>query len=172
MTARTFHHASRVLAALTVPVAAFAALKVGLGNGFAPAVLLGASGLFLLVQAVGIPASFSVVFAASMLFHGIAWAGGLYHDGPWDLFSHALTTAAIALALSALAFRPILAGGGMRSAFLIACVGLAAGAGWEILEWGSGLEPMTLDDTITDLIADAVGAAFAALLSTIVLHGK
>jgi glucose uptake protein GlcU len=52
----------------------------------------------------------------------------------------------------------------------IASFGIAIGALWEIAEWSAGLVLQTeviesLDDTITDLIMDALGAVLASLIS-------
>ena len=109
----------------------------------------------------------------------------------WDLFAtpgaydevvHGFTTAVIALAYGVIVFRRD-APNFVRHALLyfvaVATFGIAIAAVWEIVEWSlnqiSGVSLLTgYSDTIWDLIADAGGALFAAVvcIATIARHGR
>lgn len=115
-----------------------------------------------------LPTLFDFLFVVAALLNAGGWVWELfYFPGPYDEITHAFTTFSITLALSFLAYssmlvvfrdRPIL------YVLAIASFGIAIGAIWEIFEWLIQVIN-SLDDTITDLIMDSIGATFAALVS-------
>ena len=157
---RASHLVVGALAALTIAavlsVGASAAL-LPLGLGFAAAIVLS-------VQAVWMPSLFNLVFVLAVLVDGAGFAWGLYEAiVPYDELAHGLTAMAVTLAVGFHVYRPLADGASARIApFLLALftLGVAVGSAWEVFEWLVGIE-MSLHDTITDLVADAIGAAAA-----------
>lgn len=116
----------------------------------------------------------------------IAWAGGvvalvaniagygfdLYQAFWWfDRVLHGGTMMAITFWLAVIVFTPALrAGSSALSFFLIASVGIAIGALWEVAEWIFNMfAPSDVikgkNDTVLDIIMDTVGSMIAALMS-------
>lgn len=147
-------------------------------NALGLALFLGASFLFV-TQDDKLPTLFDCLFVLAALLNAGGWVGRLfYQPGPYDEITHAFTVFAFTLAVSFLVYQSLL------SVFLrhkllylltIASFGVAIGALWEVAEWLAGIVFQTqviesLDDTITDLIMDSLGAGFAALTSLWVLQ--
>lgn len=131
---------------------------VPLGVGLAAAIVLA-------VRTAWVPSLFNLVFVLTLLVDGAGFAWGLFEAVlPYDEISHGLTAMALTLAAGFPVYRPLADGGGAPrvAAFLLALfsLGMTAGAAWEVFEWYVGIE-MSLHDTITDLVADALGAAIA-----------
>ena len=119
-----------------------------------------------------------------MRFNAGGWVWGwFYLPGPYDEIVHGFTTFSITLALSFLVYGSMLnVFREHRVLFVLAiasfgisiakrcCVRVASrteaqsGALWEVFEWVTGVIN-DLDDTITDLIMDTLGATTAAVLS-------
>lgn len=142
-------------------------------NAFALGLFLVASFVFV-IRDDRLPTLFDFLFVVAALLNAAGWAWGLFAmPGPYDEIVHAYTTFAIALAISFLVY------GSMLSLFrqhkllyllTITSFGIAIGALWEVAEWLAGNILATeviesLDDTITDLIMDSLGAALAAITS-------
>ena len=109
---------------------------------------------------------------------GLANAAGylldLYARFWWfDRFLHACTILAVTLWLALFVCRRVLRGGPGTDALLvavIASVGLAIGALWEVAEWGfDRVAPGDVikgkHDTIIDIVMDTAGAVLAGLAS-------
>jgi VanZ family protein len=115
-----------------------------------------------------LPNLFDFLFAIAALLNAGGWVWGwFYVPGPYDEIVHAFTTFSITLALSFLVYGPMLnVFREHRVLFVlaIASFGIAIGALWEVFEWVTGVIN-DLDDTITDLIMDTLGATIAAVLS-------
>lgn len=116
-----------------------------------------------------LPPLFRSLVVVSALVNAGGWVWNYYHVFYYyDEVAHLLTSMAITPPLGVLAFRPWLASGPVWRALLaVWALGMAVGAVWEIVEWIMYLVTRdegiikSLGDTITDMILDAVGAAFA-----------
>lgn len=102
------------------------------------------------------------------------YAFDLYARFPWfDRVLHAATILALTYWSAVFVLRRVLTGVGGRSLLLaavIACVGVAVGAWWEVAEWGfDRVAPGDVIkgkyDTIIDLVMDTLGAALGAWMS-------
>ena len=99
------------------------------------------------------------------------YAVDLYQRFWWfDRVLHAATTLAVALGLALFvfgkAFRP---GHPVLLVLMVASVGLAVGAAWEVAEWGfDQVAPGDVIkgkyDTVLDVVMDTIGAVIAGLL--------
>jgi hypothetical protein len=155
-------------------VAIVAAIVQGNGiNALALACFLVASLIFV-VRDDRLPTLFDFLFVVAALLNAGGWVRRLfYQPGPYDEITHAFTTFAITLALSFLVYRsmlPIFRQHKLLYLLTIASFGIAIGALWEVTEWLAGRILATevignIDDTITDLIMDSLGAGLAALTS-------
>lgn len=121
-----------------------------------------------------LPTLFDFLFVIAALLNAGGWVWRLfYQPGPYDEITHAFTTFAITLALGFLVYQS------MFTVFVqhpwlyvltVASFGISIGAIWEIMEWTAGFIFNTevigdLNDTVTDLIMDSIGAGLAAILS-------
>ncbi|NJP12164.1 MAG: hypothetical protein HC866_24100 [Leptolyngbyaceae cyanobacterium RU_5_1] len=157
---------------LTLAVIA-AAIQGNWQNAIALAFFLIASLIFV-VNDDKLPTLFDCLFVMAALLNAGGWVWGLfYQPGPYDEIVHAFTTFAFTLALSFLAYNSMLTvfrNHKLLYLLTITSFGIAIGALWEVAEWTAGrilaIEVIeSLDDTITDLIMDSLGAALAAVLS-------
>jgi hypothetical protein len=146
----------------------FVAARGNWRDALALALFLVASFAFV-VRDDRLPTLFDFLFVVAALLNAMGWVWGLFAmPGAYDEIVHAYT-----LALSFLVYSSMLTI--FRDRKLLYCVtitsfGIAIGALWEIAEWSAGLILKTkviesLDDTIIDLIMDALGAGLAALIS-------
>lgn len=146
------------------------------GNGMNAVALAGflITSLIFVVRDDRLPTLFDFLFVVAALLNAGGWVWGLfYQPGPYDEMTHAFTMFAITLALSFLVYRPMLTIFRQHKLLYllpIASFGIAIGALWEVAEWSAGKILATeviesLDDTITDLIMDSIGAGLAALTS-------
>lgn len=144
-----------------------------MGNALALVLFLAASFVFV-SRDDRLPTLFDFLFVLAALLNAGGWVWGLFYPpGPYDEVTHAFTIFAFTLAFSFLVYRPLLAVFRQhRLLYLltIASFGIAIGALWEVAEWSAGkilgIEVIeSLDDTITDLVMDSLGAAFAAVTS-------
>jgi hypothetical protein len=149
-----------------------ALLRGNLGGGF---VLIGAlllSGGVIWIHPLPNLFKLLCIVAVSLNANGYVWQlFGM--PGPYDEITHAFTIFFLTLALGVLIYGPCLRGLLVRPMLfvvLIACLGIALGALWEVVEWFVDLLPFIriinpLADTISDLIVDSLGALLAGLLS-------
>lgn len=142
-------------------------------NALALALFLFASFVFV-IRDDRLPTLFDFLFVLAALLNAGGWVWGLFYPpGPYDEITHAFTIFAFTLAFSFLVYRtilPIFRQHKLLYLITIASFGIAIGALWEVAEWLAGLILSTeviesLDDTITDLIMDSLGATFAAITS-------
>lgn len=142
-------------------------------NALALALFLAASFVFVTRDA-RLPTLFDFLFVLAALLNAGGWVWGLFYPpGPYDEITHAFTIFAFTLAFSFLVYRsmlPVFRQHKFLYLLTIASFGIAIGALWEVAEWLAGRILLTeviesLDDTITDLIMDSLGAALAALTS-------
>ncbi len=121
-----------------------------------------------------LPTLFDFLFVIAALLNAGGWVWRLfYQPGPYDEITHAFTTFAITLALGFLVYRSMLSVFRQHSwlyVLTVASFGIAIGAIWEIMEWSAGFIFNTevigdVNDTVTDLIMDSLGAGFAAMIS-------
>ncbi len=117
--------------------------------------------------------------AVAVLANIAGYALGLYTRFGWfDRVLHPATILALTYWLAVFVLRRVLTGAGQHRlllAFVIACVGVAIGAWWEVAEWGyDQLVPGNVingkHDTIMDLVTDTAGALGAALMSLRILR--
>jgi uncharacterized membrane protein YjdF len=117
--------------------------------------------------------------AVAVLANIAGYALGLYIRYGWfDRVLHPATILALTYWLAVFALRRVLMDARQHRlllAFVIACVGVAIGAWWEVAEWGydqfvSGNVIKGKHDTIMDLMTDTAGALGAALMSLRVLR--
>ena len=114
-----------------------------------------------------LPTLFDLLFVIAALLNAGGWIGLFYQPGPYDEITHAFTTFSITLALSFLVYQPMLPlFRSHRWLYILTIIsfGIAIGALWEVFEWVTATIN-SLDDTIVDLIMDAIGAVAASLLS-------
>jgi hypothetical protein len=142
-------------------------------NAIALALFLVASFIFV-IRDDRLPTLFDFLFVIAALLNAGGWVWGLFYPpGPYDEITHAFTIFAFTLAFSFLVYRsmlPVFRQHRLLYLLTIASFGIAIGALWEVAEWLAGkilaIEVIeSLDDTITDLIMDSLGAAFAAVTS-------
>lgn len=143
------------------------------GNALALALFLVVSFIFVL-RDDRLPTLFDFLFVLAALLNAGGWVWGLFYPpGPYDEITHAFTVFAFTLAFSFLVYRSMLEVF-REHKFLylltITSFGIAIGALWEVAEWLAGkilaMEVIeSLDDTITDLIMDSLGASLAAVVS-------
>ena len=109
--------------------------------------------------------------AATLALNALAYSADLFRVTRFDLLVHAVTAAALTLLLAA-HMRGVLPGIWRPASYIavLVAMGVALGAAWEVGEWvydrftaSNTIRGKT--DTITDLVADAVGAMLAALLA-------
>jgi hypothetical protein len=156
-------------------------LAVGQGkwqNAIALALFLVASFIFV-IRDDRLPTLFDFLFVLAALLNAGGWVWGLFYPpGPYDEITHAFTIFAFTLAFSFLVYQsmlPVFRQHKLLYLITIASFGIAIGALWEVAEWLAGLILATeviesLDDTITDLIMDSLGAIFAAITSLLALQ--
>ena len=114
-----------------------------------------------------LPTLFDLLFVIAALLNAGGWIGLFYQPGPYDEIVHAYTTFSITLALSFIVYQPMLPlFRNHRWLYILTIIsfGLAIGALWEVFEWLTATIN-SLDDTIVDLIMDAIGAIAASLVS-------
>lgn len=119
-----------------------------------------------------LPTLFDLLFVIAALLNAGGWIGLFYQPGPYDEIVHAYTTFSLTLALSFLVYQPMLTlFYNHRRLYLLTIIsfGIAIGALWEVFEWLTATIN-SLDDTIVDLIMDAIGAIAASLLSLLALQ--
>lgn len=151
-------------------------LAIGQGkwqNALTLAFFLVASFVFV-IRDDRLPTLFDFLFVLAALLNAGGWVWGLFYPpGPYDEITHAFTIFAFTLAFSFLVYQsmlPVFRQHKLLYLLTIASFGIAIGALWEVAEWLAGLILATeviesLDDTITDLIMDSLGATFAAITS-------
>lgn len=102
------------------------------------------------------------------------YAYDLYHRIWWfDRVLHACTILAITLWLAVFVFNTALnrnRGGGLLYVILVASVGVALGALWEVAEWGfDQVAPGDVikgkHDTLLDIVMDTAGALLAGIMA-------
>ncbi|WP_159347687.1 hypothetical protein [Roseomonas harenae] len=108
------------------------------------------------------------------LVNAAGYAFGLYQTYWWfDRALHGYTILAITLWLALFLCAPVLdrrAGRDVLIVLLVASMGIAIGALWEVAEWGfdriaSGNAIKGKHDTILDIVMDTAGAVLAAFLT-------
>ncbi|MEB3337695.1 MAG: hypothetical protein VKJ46_09550 [Leptolyngbyaceae bacterium] len=141
---------------------------------------LGAALVFMLLDN-RLPSLFDFLFVLAALLNAGGWIGRFfYQPGPYDEITHAFTIFAFTLALSYLVYRPMFRVFHQYQWLYILTItsfGISLGALWEIGEWLAGLILRTeviesLDDTITDLVMDSIGAGLAAFISLWVMRQR
>lgn len=151
----------------------FAAYQGNWINALALACFLVVSLVFV-IQDNRLPTLFDFLFVVAALLNAMGWVWGLFYlPGLYDEIIHAYTIFAITLALSFLVYKSMLDIFRDRKLLYlvtIASFGIAIGALWEIAEWSAGkILPSevigSLNDTITDLVMDTLGAVLAAVFS-------
>lgn len=114
------------------------------------------------------PAKLKPFLIVCSLYNAIGWMGN-YYQTVWffDDIAH-FTTAVTVTAL--LGHWYLLSGGGKQKdpwidVLIIASMGIAVGTMWEICEWYAfqmlPIPPITIQDTISDLVNDSIGALIA-----------
>ena len=142
-------------------------------GAIALAVFLIASVIFV-IKEDRLPTLFDFLFVLAALLNAAGWVWDFFKTiGIYDEITHIYTPFAISLALSFLVFSPMLTV--FRShrilyVLTISSFGIAIGAIWEVIEWTADMfvsmqVVASLDDTITDLIMDSIGAITAAIIS-------
>jgi hypothetical protein len=115
-----------------------------------------------------------ILLAAAGVANAAGYALDLYGRFWWfDRVLHACTIFALTVWLALILCRRALRGGdgnGALLVLLIASVGVAAGAVWEVMEWifdriAPGDVIKGKNDTIIDIVMDTVGALLAGLAS-------
>ena len=148
-------------------------VRVGWQAGIILLGFLVASFVFVLKERQ-LPTLFDLLFVIAALLNAGGWIGLFYQPGPYDEITHAFTTFSVTLALSFLIYQPMLPlFRSHRWLYILTIIsfGIAIGALWEVFEWVTATIN-SLDDTIVDLIMDAIGAIVASLLSLKALQEK
>ncbi len=158
------------IAGLLATLAIYSWISQGWQNGL----VLGSFAVSLLLY-LGLqrdaPAVFNAVLTASVAMNACGWAWKIFHPiWGYDEVSHALGTLGMTLIFAWYGYRPIAAV--LRShawvmVLAVAALGVALGAWWEIAEWAGYwlfAEPSVpgMQDEISDLAADSIGAIIAA----------
>lgn len=120
-----------------------------------------------------------VGIAALLNIAGYVWH--LYERISWfDRLVHGYTLFALTLPLALWLYGLVLTGArthGLLFVLIVACLGLALGALWEIAEWGldqlvSGNIIRGKFDTILDMMMDTLGALLAGWISLLMLRAS
>jgi len=128
-----------------------------------------------------LPTLFDMLFVFAALLNAGGWAWDLFNKpGLYDEVTHFYTLFAITLALGYLLFNRMFnsfADHRVLFVLVIASLGVALGAWWEVVEWVSDFfTPKQIvsgiDDTITDIILDSGGALLAAVFNVYVLSER
>lgn len=142
-------------------------------NTLALALFLVASFIFV-IRDDRLPTLFDFLFVLAALLNAGGWVWGwFYPPGPYDEITHTFTIFALTLAFSFLVYQSMLSVFRQHKLLYLITVtsfGIAIGALWEVAEWLAGIILSTeviesLDDTITDLLMDSLGATCAAITS-------
>jgi hypothetical protein len=153
------------------------------GDWLAAAALAGfllASFLFVRLAST-LPNLFDLLFMLAALINAGGWAWDLFNKpGPYDEIAHFYTIFAITLAVGYVLYGSLMEGLAEHRVLLvviIASLGIALGALWEVAEWlADFVTPKQivsgLTDTITDIMLDSGGAILAALLNLWGLHAR
>lgn len=122
------------------------------------------------VRAVPHPPGLGALVVGVGLFNAAGFGWELYTRLRfYDELAHAVTPFVLALAGGTLFLAHARRPHGRRVVFfLVLSAGIAAGAAWEIVEWvtskiWSGYSTEGVDDTVTDMMLDSLGAALAAV---------
>jgi hypothetical protein len=163
---------------------AAAIIIVGIKGQWLPAAclagFLGASLLFMRFEHK-LPTLFDMLFVIAALINAGGWAWDLYNKpGPYDEIAHFYTMFAITLAAGFLLYAELMesfSGHPVLLVIIIASLGIALGALWEVTEWlADFFTPKQivsgLTDTITDIMLDSGGAILASLLNLWGLHER
>jgi hypothetical protein len=162
-----------------VAIGAAAALVLARGEGLRALVL----GAFLAISAALVasrrflPLPFSLLFVLACLLGAAGYVWPALNDLRfYDNLAHLLMTFALAPALGLLLYRPMLDGfarHGLLFATLVASIGLAVGALWEVFEYATGVaDPPLLAAAMHDLCSDTVGAALGGGLAAWYVRGR
>lgn len=115
-----------------------------------------------------LPTLFDLLFVIAALLNAGGWVWELFYaPGPYDEITHGFTTFSLTLALGFLAYNALFPSFRQQQILFvlaIASFGIALGALWEIFEWLIRVIN-DLDDTITDLVMDSIGAILAGWVS-------
>jgi hypothetical protein len=114
------------------------------------------------------PGLFDVVFLLAALVGAVGYAFDLFTEVvPYDELTHAFATFSVSLAFYFLFY-----GGAVPRERALALgtsvftLGVTVGAYWEVFEWFMG-NRYGMQDTMTDLIVDGIGALAAALVALV-----
>ncbi len=158
------------IAGILACFAVYATLSQGWQNGLVLGGFAVATAIYLAAQN-DVPAVFNAVMTASVAMNAGGWAWKIF-DALWgyDEVAHALGTLGMTLVIGWYGYRPIAAAlqrHGWVMLLAVLALGIALGAWWEIAEWigywfFAQPSVQVLDDKISDLVADSIGALIAA----------
>ncbi len=153
-------------------LAVYAAVSQGWQNGLILGAFAVGAAIYLALQRSA-PSAFNALFAAAIAVNAAGWSWGLF-QGVWgyDEVAHALGTLGATLVVGWYGYHAIQTALRLHPATMalaILALGVALGALWEVLEWAGywlfTRPPIqSLDDKISDLVADSAGALIAAAL--------
>ena len=110
-----------------------------------------------------------IFFSAAAIFNTIGYRWNLYRaPGPFDEVAHAYTSFAVTLIAGQLLygdFSKSFKNNFFLSLFTVANTGVVIGVSWEFFEWAVAILG-DLNDTLSDLLLDWIGAAIAAFVVT------
>ncbi len=126
------------------------------------------------------PTAFDLLFTLAALLVAIGYIRGLFRpSSPYDELAHGFLVFSVSLAFFFLFYRGAEPRQRAIAMFTSVCtLGVSFGVLWEIFEWSVATRAsfsdamiyMSLPDTISDLIADSVGALAAGLLALVLRH--
>lgn len=131
-----------------------------------------------LLRSEHLPNAFDVLVALSALLNALGFVLDYYQRlRLYDEAAHAVTVFAVTLAFFYLVYRDEAPRRRWVMAVAVFTFGVALGSLWEIAEWVTGRILGTavvygLDDAVTDLISNSVGALVAALVALRVPHER
>lgn len=158
-----------VLGVLAI-LAIFAGVRNGWQNGLILAGFLAVLAGYLAAQRSA-PAVFNAVLVAAVTLNAVGWSWGLFQSvWGFDEIAHTVGTLAVTAVTAWYGYKPVhsaLRRHGWVMLLAVFTLGAALGAWWEIIEW-VGYQLFTrgkiqaLDDKISDMVADSIGALLAA----------
>jgi hypothetical protein len=162
--------AAWAIAVILACLAVYAGLTQSWQNGLVLGGFAVAMVIYLAAQS-DVPAVFNVVMTASVALNAGGWAWQIFNSiWGYDEVAHALGTLGMTLVIGWYGYRPIgdaLRGRPWVMLLAVSALGISLGALWEITEWigywfFAQPSVQVLDDKISEMVADSVGALVAA----------
>lgn len=165
-----FQRTSILILGLTAAAGLYAALVGNWGEGGTLLALGGLGGLVLKAQD-RLPAIFALPIVIAGVVNAAGYVLGLWHETtPFDEIVHAFTSFSVGAGAAWIVLgrtQMLQAGEPGKVVLAVLASGFVLGLVWELFEWSIGIIGGA-EDTMIDLLMDAIGAAAAGLFCAVV----